>query len=79
MIRLYNGGVYLVNGKELVQEQETEKIRSLCGQIPDKVCQASVRIHSLAGRLAAGKYGEYAMIPSDIAEFFPEAFRQVIG
>ena len=49
------------------------------GQIPDKVCQASVRIHSLAGRLAAGKYGEYAMIPSDIAEFFPEAFRQVIG
>ena len=36
MIRLYNGGVYLVNGKELVPEQETEKIRSLCGQIPDK-------------------------------------------
>ena len=36
MIRLYNGGAYLVNGKELVPEQETEKIRSLCGQIPDK-------------------------------------------
>ena len=49
------------------------------GQIPEQVCQASVRIHSLAGRLAADKYGEYAMIPSDIAEFFPEAFRQVIG
>ena len=49
------------------------------GQIPEQVCQASVRIHSLAGRLAADKYGKYAMIPSDIAEFFPEAFRQVIG
>lgn len=49
------------------------------GQIPCEVCQASVRIHSLAGRLAADKYGRYAMIPSDIAEFFPEAFRQVIG
>ena len=49
------------------------------GQIPEEVCQASVRIHSLAGRLAADKYGEYAMMPSDIAEFFPEAFRQVIG
>ena len=36
MIRLYNGGVYLVNGKELVPEQETEKIRSLCGKIPER-------------------------------------------
>ncbi|MBO5639735.1 MAG: hydratase, partial [Oscillospiraceae bacterium] len=36
MIRLYDGGVYLVNGTELVPEQETEKVRALCGQGPDK-------------------------------------------
>ena len=36
MIRLYDGGVYLVNGTELVPEQETEKVQALCGQAPDK-------------------------------------------
>ena len=32
MIRLYDGGVYLVNGRELVPEQEAEKVRTLCGR-----------------------------------------------
>ena len=36
MIRLYDGGVYLVNGTEFVPEQEMEKVRNLCGQAPDK-------------------------------------------
>ena len=36
MIRLYDGGVYLVNGKELVPEQEAEKVQTLCGQVPDR-------------------------------------------
>ena len=36
MIRLYDGGVYLVNGKKLVPEQETEKVRSICGKNPDR-------------------------------------------
>ena len=36
MIRLYDGGVYLVNGTDLVPEQETEKVQALCGQAPDK-------------------------------------------
>ena len=49
------------------------------GEIPAEVAAASVKIHSLAGRLAADEYGKYPMIPSDIADFFPEAFRQVIG
>ena len=36
MIRLYDGGVYLVNGTELVPEQEAEKVRALCGHVPDR-------------------------------------------
>ena len=36
MIRLYDGGVYLVNGTELVPEQEAEKVQTLCGQVPDR-------------------------------------------
>ena len=32
MIKLYDGGVYLVNGTELVPEQETEKLAALCGE-----------------------------------------------
>ncbi len=46
------------------------------GNMSADVCQAAVRIHSLAGGLAAAKLGKHSMIPSDIAEFFPEAFRQ---
>ena len=48
------------------------------GTIPAEVSAAAVRLHSLAGKLAAEKYGKYAMLPSDIAEFYPEAFRQVM-
>ena len=36
MIRLYDGGVYLVNGTELVPEQKAERVQALCGQVPDR-------------------------------------------
>ena len=35
MVQLYDGGVYLVNG-EIIPEQETEKLRARCGRDPDK-------------------------------------------
>ncbi|MCR5616416.1 MAG: NAD(P)H-hydrate dehydratase [Saccharofermentans sp.] len=57
-------------------------VTGLLAQFADKpaeVSAAAVRIHSLAGKLAADEYGEYPMIPSDIADFFPEAFRQVMS
>jgi len=57
-------------------------VTGLLAQFSDKpaeVSAAAVRIHSLAGKLAADEYGKYPMIPSDIADFFPEAFRQVMS
>ena len=35
MIKLYPGGIYLVNGREIVQEQESEKIFALTGKKAD--------------------------------------------
>ena len=36
MIKLYDGGVYLVNGAEIVPEEESEKVRLLTGRAADK-------------------------------------------
>ena len=36
MIKLYDGGVYLVNGTEIVTEDEIAKIEALTGKTPDK-------------------------------------------
>ncbi|MGI6216553.1 MAG: hydratase [Coriobacteriales bacterium] len=35
MIKLYDGGVYLVDGEQLVPESESEKVEQLCGQPAD--------------------------------------------
>ena len=32
MVKLYDGGVYLVNGADLVPESESEKVRALTGK-----------------------------------------------
>ncbi len=50
-------------------------IAALCGQLPlEKAVPAAVYLHSYAGDLAAEKYGEYSMTPSDIISLLPEAF-----
>ncbi len=36
MIKLYNGGVYLVNGTEVVPEAEAAKVEALTGKSPNK-------------------------------------------
>ena len=37
MVRLYEGGVYLVNGTEIVPESESAKVRALTGRAADKL------------------------------------------
>ncbi len=37
MVRLYEGGVYLVNGTEIVPERESAKVRALTGRDADKL------------------------------------------
>ena len=36
MVKLYDGGAYLVHGTELVPDQEAEKVAALTGKAPDK-------------------------------------------
>lgn len=43
---------------------------------PEEAACAAVKIHSEAGLLASAKYGTRAMLPSDLAEFLPEAFKK---
>ncbi len=50
-------------------------IAALCGQMPiEKAIPAAVYLHGRAGDIAAEKYGEYSMTPSDIISLLPEAF-----
>lgn len=50
-------------------------IAALCGQMPlENAIPYAVWLHSRAGDLAAAKYGEYSMTPSDIISMLPEAF-----
>lgn len=46
------------------------------GISPENAACAAVRIHSNAGMLAAQDYGVRAMLPSDLEDFFPEAFEK---
>ena len=46
------------------------------GISPEEAACAAVRIHSNAGMLAAQDYGTRAMLPSDLEDFFPEAFEK---
>lgn len=36
MVKLYDGGAYLVHGRELVPEQEALKVAALTGKAADK-------------------------------------------
>ncbi len=36
MVKLFDGGVYLVNGKEIVPEEEAAKVKALTGREADK-------------------------------------------
>ena len=35
MVKLFDGGVYLVNGKEIVPEEEAVKVKALIGREAD--------------------------------------------
>jgi len=36
VVKLYEGGAYLINGKELISENESERLRYILGEIPEK-------------------------------------------
>jgi aconitate hydratase len=58
MIKLYDGGVYLVNGAEIVPEEESEKVRLLTGRAADKteaskgtMAYGIIRAHNKSGNM----------------------------
>ena len=55
-------------------------LAALIGQgIPlEKAVPAAVWLHGRAGDLAAEKFGEYSMTPSDMIDFLPEAIKQSV-
>lgn len=44
MVSLYEGGVYLVNGTELVPEKEAGKVEALTGKAADRETAKRVRL-----------------------------------
>ena len=36
MVKLYDGGVYLVGGREIIEEQDAAKVQALTGQAANK-------------------------------------------
>ena len=54
MVKLYDGGVYLVNGVEIVPEAEAERVTALTGRPAD---QAEARNSTIAWRVIAAHNG----------------------
>lgn len=46
------------------------------GMTPDMAACAAVRIHSIAGKLAASEMGKRAMLPQDLELYLPEAYEE---
>ena len=48
------------------------------GAAPIAAAAAGVRLHALAGKFAARDFTPYAMLPSDVIAYFPQAFQQIL-
>ena len=73
MIKLYNGGVFLVNGTELVPESEAEKVRALCGKSADRaeakkgtIAWSILKAHNMAENMEHLRLRFDAMASHDI-------------
>lgn len=49
------------------------------GYTPGQAAAFGVYLHGLAGDLAAAKYSQYAMLPTDLIEALPEAFLSILS
>ena len=73
MIRLETQGVYLVNGTEVVTEQDAARVQQLTGVLPDKaaarrgtIAYGILESHNRSGDMAQLKIGFDAMASHDI-------------
>ncbi len=49
------------------------------GYTPGQAAAFGVYLHGLAGDLAAAKKSQYAMLPTDLIDFLPEAFLSILS
>lgn len=73
MVKLYDGGVYLVGGKEIVAEQDAAKVQALTGQAADKeeakkgtIAYSILSAHNTSGNMDKLKIKFDAMTSHDI-------------
>ena len=73
MVKLYDGGVYLVGGKEIVAEQDAAKVQALTGQVADKeeakkgtIAYSILSAHNTSGNMDKLKIKFDAMTSHDI-------------
>ena len=73
MIRLYDSGVYLLNGKEIIPENEAGKLQSLTGKMPDReyarqgtISYAILKKHNTSENMEKLKIRFDAMVSHDI-------------
>ena len=74
MVSLYDGGIYLVNGKEIIPEQESAKVESLTGKKADKeaakkgtIAYSILSAHNTADNMEHLKLRFDSMTSHDIA------------
>ena len=73
MIKLYEGGAYLIHGRDLVPESEAEKVEKLTGRKPDKeealkgtIAYGIMEAHNVSGNMDQLKIRFDAMASHDI-------------
>lgn len=73
MVKLYDSGVYLVNGTEIVPESEAAKVQALTGAMPQKedakkgtIAYSILEAHNTSGRMDKLKLKFDAMASHDI-------------
>lgn len=73
MVKLYDSGVYLVNGTEVVPEAESTKVAAMTGKVPDKkdaekgtIAYSIMKAHNTTGDMSNLKLKFDAMASHDI-------------
>ena len=73
MVKLYDGGVYLVNGTQIVPEQESAKVEALSGKVADKeaakqgtIAYSILKAHNTSGSMENLQLKFDAMASHDI-------------
>ena len=74
MVSLYDGGIYLVNGKEIVPEKESAKLEALTGKKADK---ETAKKGTIAYSILSAHNTAHKMHPAPASPSILPLFRQI--